>query len=390
MSGATAKGSASDRDGEGIFAVQLEVMGKLLDAERRKLSLLQTELIQQTKTSSTSAISGGPGPGDSHGGENHRTAVTSAAPSSSTGSSSTQHQQQRTEALQPSRTIQGEAVSRQRQNIARLQEQHDRLEAEYRSAAAGFFKKRSSSSALKGRSQPAIGLRQTTKQRPSIFASLPGLEGENPKVDDLSPIGEDAGRLRRKSSLAASFADVAVRSGRLSFVLADETSSIVYKNERLVSGTLEALIEHLVPTEKHYPDRTYIFAFLLTSRLYVQPHELMARVARQFRSIVGTLPGSGGLSRSRPTSTSESSSEEMDAAATPPASPPHAVPNTTPLALRPGVMDTAKNMVQFLSEWTESFAYDFRDERMMKHLKEITQACASLTPALRQSVGQVS
>lgn len=28
------------------------------------------------------------------------------------------------------------------------------------------------------------------------------------------------------------------------------------------------------------------------------------------------------------------------------------------------------------SEWTETFPYDFRDERMMKALKDITQACA--------------
>ena len=32
------------------------------------------------------------------------------------------------------------------------------------------------------------------------------------------------------------------------------------------------------------------------------------------------------------------------------------------------------------SEWSEMFPYDFRDERMMRSLKEVTQNCASLSP----------
>ena len=47
-----------------------------------------------------------------------------------------------------------------------------------------------------------------------------------------------------------------------------------------MSGTLEALIQHLVPTESYYPDRAFIFAFLLSSRLFIRPHELLGRVFR--------------------------------------------------------------------------------------------------------------
>jgi hypothetical protein len=47
-----------------------------------------------------------------------------------------------------------------------------------------------------------------------------------------------------------------------------------------VSGTLDALIQHLVPTQSYYPDRAYVFAFLLSSRLYIRPHELLGRVFR--------------------------------------------------------------------------------------------------------------
>lgn len=34
----------------------------------------------------------------------------------------------------------------------------------------------------------------------------------------------------------------------------------------------------MVPTNSYYPDRAYLFAFLLSSRLYIKPHELLARV----------------------------------------------------------------------------------------------------------------
>ena len=47
-----------------------------------------------------------------------------------------------------------------------------------------------------------------------------------------------------------------------------------------MSGPLDALLQHLVPTAEYYPDRTYIFAFLLSSRLYIKPHALLAQVVR--------------------------------------------------------------------------------------------------------------
>ena len=36
-------------------------------------------------------------------------------------------------------------------------------------------------------------------------------------------------------------------------------------------------------------------------------------------------------------------------------------------------------MIVTHSEWTETFPYDFRDERMMRSLKEMTQTCASIS-----------
>lgn len=53
---------------------------------------------------------------------------------------------------------------------------------------------------------------------------------------------------------------------------------LVYREGNLVSGSLEALVQHMVPTEEYYPDRAYLFAFLLSARLFIKPHELLGEV----------------------------------------------------------------------------------------------------------------
>ena len=45
--------------------------------------------------------------------------------------------------------------------------------------------------------------------------------------------------------------------------------------------------------------------------------------------------------------------------------------------------------LHFHSEWTETFPYDFRDERMMRHLRDITQKCVAVDQSLRKNVGQI-
>lgn len=54
--------------------------------------------------------------------------------------------------------------------------------------------------------------------------------------------------------------------------------ALVYRDGNLVSGSLEALVQHMVPTEDYYPDRAYLFAFLLSARLFIKPHELLGEV----------------------------------------------------------------------------------------------------------------
>lgn len=43
-------------------------------------------------------------------------------------------------------------------------------------------------------------------------------------------------------------------------------------------------------------------------------------------------------------------------------------------------------LVQLLAEWTDKFPYDFRDERVMVHVREITHQCVSVEPAVRHQV----
>jgi hypothetical protein len=42
------------------------------------------------------------------------------------------------------------------------------------------------------------------------------------------------------------------------------------------------------------------------------------------------------------------------------------------------------HIVQLLGEWTELFPYDFKDERMMAHVRTITQKCVSVDPSVSE------
>ena len=55
---------------------------------------------------------------------------------------------------------------------------------------------------------------------------------------------------------------------------------LVYQDGVLIAGSLDALIDLLIPTPSRHPDHSYVFAFILCSRLFMQPYELLARVSR--------------------------------------------------------------------------------------------------------------
>nr|XP_031846101.1 uncharacterized protein LOC116432825 isoform X2 [Nomia melanderi] len=159
------------------------------------------------------------------------------------------------------------------------------------------------------RSQPAIGLKEMPKVRPTIFGTVTSEPSLNPKD----------GNSRR---------------------------ALVYRDGNLVSGSLEALVQHMVPTEEYYPDRAYLFAFLLSARLFIKPHELLGEVCALCEH-QQNLNGEGGKER---------------------------------------LQRFVPRLVQLLAEWTETFPYDFRDERVMGHVRSITQKVAAVDAAARQEV----
>ncbi|XP_070187302.1 ras-GEF domain-containing family member 1B-like isoform X2 [Littorina saxatilis] len=126
--------------------------------------------------------------------------------------------------------------------------------------------------------------------------------------------------------------------------------ALIFQNGNLLSGSLESLIQHLVPTADYYPDRTYIFAFLLSSRLFIRPHQLFAEVC-QLCSYQQNL--------------------------------------THDTINRDSLGKFGPHIVRLISEWTELFPYDFRDERMMKHMRDLTQRVISIYPELRKDISAV-
>ncbi|PNF30731.1 hypothetical protein B7P43_G06146 [Cryptotermes secundus] len=126
-------------------------------------------------------------------------------------------------------------------------------------------------------------------------------------------------------------------------------TALVYRDGgNLVSGSLDALVQHMVPTAEYYPDRAYLFAFLLSSRLFIKPHELLGEVC--------ALCDSQQKLGDKQVSAKERLGRFV----------PH--------------------LVQLLAEWTETFPYDFRDERVMAHVRAITQKCVTVDPGIRKEV----
>ncbi|ELW63910.1 Ras-GEF domain-containing family member 1B [Tupaia chinensis] len=118
----------------------------------------------------------------------------------------------------------------------------------------------------------------------------------------------------------------------------DSCGGLYYHDNNLLSGSLEALIQHLVPNVDYYPDRTYIFTFLLSSRLFMHPYELMAKVCHLCVDHQRLSDSDGDKNQIR---------------------------------------KIAPKILQLLTEWTETFPYDFRDERMMRNLKDLAHRIAS-------------
>ncbi|XP_027627278.1 ras-GEF domain-containing family member 1A [Tupaia chinensis] len=135
---------------------------------------------------------------------------------------------------------------------------------------------------------------------------------------------------------------------------AGASGDLVFQEGRLLSGSLEALMEHLVPTVDYYPDRTYIFTFLLSSRVFMPPHDLLARVGQICLEQRQKLEA--GPEKAR-------------------------------------LKSFSAKIVQLLKEWTEAFPYDFQDEKAMAELKAITHRvtqCDEENGTVKKAIAQMT
>ncbi|KAI4817112.1 hypothetical protein KUCAC02_009394 [Chaenocephalus aceratus] len=112
------------------------------------------------------------------------------------------------------------------------------------------------------------------------------------------------------------------------------TGECVSHDNSLVLSITEALIQHLVPTVDYYPEGRMFSTFLLSSRLFLHPYE------RHDEGFATCAWSSSGLE--------------------------------TPCWNKVGGAKAGAAA----DEWTETFPYDFRDDRMMRCLKDMTQHVA--------------
>ncbi|KAK9974533.1 hypothetical protein ABG768_022622, partial [Culter alburnus] len=95
----------------------------------------------------------------------------------------------------------------------------------------------------KCRSQPHIGLRHVTKQRPTIFGTL--IE---------KPLGDhNADKMPQTPPFPVMYGSNGYNKN-IYKAKEEDYEGLYYHDNNLVSGSLEALIEHLVPTVAYYPD----------------------------------------------------------------------------------------------------------------------------------------
>jgi len=122
MASACDESASLENLGQGLFGVQLEVTEKLLEAEKKKLTLLELQLDEE----------------NSHG---------------------------------ISSVDKAKELTRQKSNYARLSSQHHQLAKEYEEAARGLLR-RSTKQRKSSRSLPSLGFKQTVKARVYIFIVL--------------------------------------------------------------------------------------------------------------------------------------------------------------------------------------------------------------------------
>lgn len=146
------------------------------------------------------------------------------------------------------------------------------------------------------------------------------------------------------------------------------TQTLIYRDGILISGSLDALIQHMVPTDDYMPDKSFVFAFLLSARLFVRPHQLLERICH--------------ISDEQQAQSSLTAALVTDAAAA------AILPSSVNSMRRSSNSSStfAIHFVRLLGQWMDDFPYDFRDERLMQHVRRMTQKCCLDTAGCRRPV----
>lgn len=130
---------------------------------------------------------------------------------------------------------------------------------------------------------------------------------------------------------------------------------LIYRDNHLVSGTLRALILHMVPNGQYSPDSAYLFAFLLSSRLFISPHELLEKVYE-------TCELQQKLSSFKPLRS---------------------------VQVNDNCLHFSRQMIDVLRQWIETFPYDFRDDRVMHNIRLLTQKCMDIDDSLAKECSKI-
>lgn len=177
---------------------------------------------------------------------------------------------------------------------------------------------------------------------------------------------------------------------------------LVYCEGKLQAGALKSLIMHMVPTHDYYPEHAYVFAFLLSARLFIRPHELLAQISssweqQQQQQQAAGAAGCDVVDEAIPhlNSASPLTQRKAGAAGSGAGAGTAVAELKLELELEPKPQQrtltqrSAQHCIRLLSEWIEIFPYDFRDERLMQQVRILARKCVYIDNSLGKQVSRI-
>ncbi|XP_023164777.2 ras-GEF domain-containing family member 1B [Drosophila hydei] len=171
---------------------------------------------------------------------------------------------------------------------------------------------------------------------------------------------------------------------------------LVYCDGKLQAGTLQSLIMHMVPTHDYYPEHNYLFAFLLSGRLFIRPYELLAQISSNWElqqqpagDVVDEAVAQPPSLPLHLNSASPLAQRKGSAASTATVGPGQEVELEPKPQQRTWTQRSAQHCIRLLSEWIEIFPYDFRDERLMQQVRILARKCVYIDNSLGKQVSRI-